>query len=73
MLGNKYKKKNLRENMVKNQGIANSSGIKLILAKCVAKIGSWNAVNCENLLKYSLIMAELSFRKNHCKYFGINL
>lgn len=57
--------------MVRNQGIANSSGMKLMLAKCWAKSGSWNALSCENLLRYSLMMAELSLRKNHCRYFGM--
>lgn len=64
---------NLRENIVRNQGIAKSSGMKLISFKWFDKTGSWNAVNCENLLRYSLIIAELSFRKNQCKYFGMNL
>lgn len=63
----------LRENMVKNHGIANSSGIKQISLKWFARTGSWNAVNCENLLKYSLMICELSFKKNQCKYFGMNL
>lgn len=35
----------LRENMVRNQGMANSSGIKLMLAKCCASSGSWNALS----------------------------
>jgi len=57
--------------MVRNQGMANSSGIKLMLDKCCARSGSWNALSCENLLRYSLMIAELSFRKNHCRYFGM--
>lgn len=63
----------LRENIVKNHGIANSSGMKFISLRWLASTGSWNAVSWENLLKYSLIIAELSFKKNHCKYFGMNL
>lgn len=61
-----------RENIVKNHGIAYNSGIKFISAKCFASTGSWNAVSCENLKRYSLITAELSFKKNQCKYLGIN-
>lgn len=30
----------LRENIVKNHGIANNSGIKLMSAKCLANTGS---------------------------------
>lgn len=63
----------LRENMVKNHGMAKSSGIKLISLRWLAKTGSWNAVNWLNLLRYSLMIDELSFKKNHCRYFGINL
>jgi len=32
--------RNPRENMVRNQGMANSSGMKLMLAKCRARSGS---------------------------------
>lgn len=38
--------------------------------KWLASSGSWNAISCENFAKYSSITAELSFKKNLCKYFG---
>lgn len=63
---------NLRENIVKNQGIAKSSGTKLISCRCVASSGSWKAVICQNLAKYSFITALLSLRKNLCRNFGTN-
>lgn len=62
----------LRENIVKNHGMANNSGIKLMECKWFASCGSWNAIICENFAKYSWIIAELSFKKNLCKYFGMN-
>lgn len=66
------KQKNLRENMVKNQGIAKSSGMKFMSNKWFARTGSWNAISWENFAKYSWMIAELSLRKNLCKYFGTN-
>lgn len=62
----------LRENIVRNQGMANSSGTKLISWRCVARPGSWNAHICQNLARYSLITALLSFRKNLWRNFGTN-
>ena len=65
-------KKYLRENIVRNHGMAKSSGMNAISCKWFASSGSWNAMIWVNLAKYSLITAELSFRKNLCKYFGTN-
>lgn len=52
--------------------MANNSGTKLISSKWLASTGSWYAIKWANLAKYSLITAELSFKKKLCRYFGIN-
>lgn len=57
--------------MVRNQGIAYSSGTKPIVARWENSDGSWKAIRCENLARYSWITALLSRRKNLCRYLSM--
>lgn len=52
----------LRENIVKNQGMANNSGMNLISSRWFARTGSWKDMRCENFAKYSRMISELSFK-----------
>jgi hypothetical protein len=61
-----------RANIVKNQGIAYRSGTNPMQSKWLRKTGSWKAIRCENLARYSWITDELSFQKKLFKYFGMN-
>lgn len=58
--------------MVRNHGIANRLGSKLMSRRWVVRTGSWKATICQNFAKYSLMTALLSFRKNLWRKRGTN-
>ena len=68
----KFQRINSRVNMVRNQGMAYSSGTKPVCVRCSPSRGSTKAVNRPNTARYSWITAALSFRKKSCRYLAMN-
>lgn len=62
----------LRVYIVRNHGMAYNSGINPMLSKWLNSCGSWKAIICENLARYSWMTALLSLKKNLCRYLSIN-